>query len=246
MPVRAVIFDLSGTLVRFSPAAYQAVVTEMARVLSAPSYDFAQLWARIMDEAEARSAGTMEDDLDYALRALGVFTHLDQRQAALDLLFEFERHVLIPEKDAADLLEALRTAGLRTGLISNTVAVVARLWPESTLAPLIDAAVFSCEAGLRKPDRGIYEIAAERLRVTPGDCLYVGDGGAGELPGAILAGMTAVMLRRSDEGAGDDGLLSREPWAGPTITSLDLVLPWALQDRGTSPGPRTSRAKEAW
>ena len=46
--------------------------------------------------------------------------------------------------------------------------------------------------GLLKPDRQIYNLAMQRLDVSPDQCLYVGDGGSNELYGAKSAGMGTV------------------------------------------------------
>jgi putative hydrolase of the HAD superfamily len=54
------------------------------------------------------------------------------------------------------------------------------------------------------------------------ECLYVGDGGGGELTGARAAGMTAIMLRAGDWAA--NAAYSREDdWAGPALSSLAQV-----------------------
>ena len=46
--------------------------------------------------------------------------------------------------------------------------------------------------GLLKPYRQIYELAMQRLNVSPEECLFVGDGGSNELCGAKTAGMGTV------------------------------------------------------
>jgi putative hydrolase of the HAD superfamily len=61
---------------------------------------------------------------------------------------------------------------------------------------LFDTVLFSCEVKLKKPDRRIYELCAQRLGVEPDECLYVGNGGSDELAGARRAGMTPVLLTR--------------------------------------------------
>ena len=89
-----------------------------------------------------------------------------------------------------DLLDALRAAGHPLGLVSNATSETAEAWPESALAGRLDAAVFSCEIGLAKPDPAIYLAVADRLGVDPTECVFVGDGADGELAGAAAVGMT--------------------------------------------------------
>ena len=81
----------------------------------------------------------------------------------------------------------------------------------------MDATVFSCTEGLRKPDLAIYELAASRLGVDTSDCVFVGDGADGELDGASAAGMHAVLLRTDDTHP-------PEAWDGPVIQRLGDVL----------------------
>ena len=97
---------------------------------------------------------------------------------------------------------------------------VEEAWDETELASHLDEVVLSCTVGLTKPDPRIYELACERLEVSPGDCLFVGDGANDELAGAERVGMRAVCVlppgpRRADLargprlGADDQGLFPR-------------------------------------
>ena len=69
-------------------------------------------------------------------------------------------------------------------------------------------------------------MAAERLEVKPGECLYVGDGSSNELTGAAAAGMHSVLVRHPDEDNSGIHRVDYEgaKWEGPVITSLKEVL----------------------
>jgi len=67
-------------------------------------------------------------------------------------------------------------------------------WDDSPLAPLFDAALFSCHEKLMKPDAAMYLRATERLGVRPENCLFVGDGGSSEHEGANAVGMRTVLF----------------------------------------------------
>ncbi len=73
---------------------------------------------------------------------------------------------------------------------------------------------------MMKPNPGIYRLACERLRVEPSDCLFIGDGGSGELTGATNVGMDAVLIRAPDDTENGD----REDWHGTRISSVEEVL----------------------
>ena len=139
------------------------------------------------------------------------------------------RLVMTPRPDAVEVLSRLRESGHKTGLISDCSHEVPVVWPETALAPLIDVAVFSCSVGMRKPDPAIYRLAAERLRVRPEQCLFVGDGGSNELSGALEAGMHPVLIRL-DADSTEAHLARREEWNGPAVSSLREVLGIAAGD----------------
>ena len=112
---------------------------------------------------------------------------------------------------------------IKIGLISDCSSEVPLLWPETSLEPLIDVAIFSCEVKIRKPDSRIYQAACDGLALEPGDCLYVGDGGSHELSGAAQAGMHPVLIRVSAEGE-EPYRPGAEEWSGMKISSLQEVL----------------------
>ncbi|MBV8086462.1 MAG: HAD family hydrolase [Chloroflexi bacterium] len=124
-----------------------------------------------------------------------------------------------PRPDAEPTLTELHAGGLRVGLISECGAETAPLWRACSLAPLVDAAILSCQVGCRKPSPCIYQLACEALAVPAQQCLYVGDGSSQELTGARRAGMTAVQLRIDG-----DWPPGREAWTGLSIGTLSEVL----------------------
>ena len=225
MRYHAVIFDLFATLVDFSPRAHDQTLLTMASTLAFPHAAFASLWPQVLSLQEQGHHQTVEDSLAYVCQVLNV--QADDALIAQEarLYLDFQRGTLMtPRKQAIETLEHLRAAGYKTGLISNCPAVVKFVWPETSLASLIDGAVFSHEVDLRKPDPRIYQAACDRLGVAPHDCLYVGDGGGRELSGAMQVGMHAVLLRVPDEDVEDAQRLGREMWQGTTISTLHEVL----------------------
>ena len=109
---------------------------------------------------------------------------------------------------------------IRTGLISNCLGDTSYLWPSTPFASLFDASILSFEVGMVKPDPGIYRLACERLGVEPSECLFIGDGGSGELTGATDVGMDAVLIRAPDDTENGD----REDWQGVRVSSVSEVL----------------------
>lgn len=87
-----------------------------------------------------------------------------------------------------DAMSVARDKGLRTALMSN----VDELPPSADKwIDLFDTIVLSGEVGVAKPDPVIYLLAADRLRLTPEQCVFVDDLRSNVL-GAAATGMVGV------------------------------------------------------
>ena len=73
-------------------------------------------------------------------------------------------------------IRALRGSGIRTAIVTNNVREFGASWKAGlAFDELFDVVVDSCEAGLRKPDRRIYELALSRLGVAAEDAVFLDD-----------------------------------------------------------------------
>ncbi len=95
--------------------------------------------------------------------------------------------------DIIGVLKKLKDNDIKLGLISNADVIDCKYWNQSQLSPIFDDVIFSCNVGMLKPDRKIYELAMQHLNVLPSECLFVGDGGSNELYGAKSVGMKTVV-----------------------------------------------------
>lgn len=146
---------------------------------------------------------------DYAVRPLASRLHelfgadesLDEASAwalgtaFLKPIFAMAR----PDPQAVPLLEALRSRGIKTAIVSNTPwGSPADAWrAELTrhgLLDKVDAAVFCMDVGWRKPHRAPFDRALSLLEVAPADALFVGDDHRWDIVGAQNAGLRPVLL----------------------------------------------------
>ena len=214
MPVRAVIFDLWGTLVPIDPGPWRRTYKRIARALGVTPEDFRREWSRASDE---RTTGNIARSFRVACAALGVEVSEQETGWALSLRRSTLDQAFVLREDAVPTLRALRERGYLTALLTNCDSDVPDVCSRSPLAGMMDVEVFSCCEGLMKPDARIYRLAAERLGVPSSECLFVGDGASDELPGAEAIGMRAVLLQALD---------TSPPlgWTGTTISNLREVL----------------------
>ncbi len=224
MKYTAVIFDLFGTLIdNFSVQEYERTLLKMADALSVSPRDFAGLWRETFNDRMSGRFGTEEDNIEHICMMLGAKPPADSLKLAVEIRFDLTRRALAPRSGAVETLSALKAAGRRIGLVTDCTAEVPTLWPATPFASLVDVPVFSCAARMKKPDPRIYLLACERLEVSPGQCLYVGDGSSRELTGATEVGMKAVMIRVPYETT-DMHRIDAEEWNGLAISALNEVL----------------------
>jgi len=225
MSLRAVIFDLFGTLVdNFSVAEHRKVLGEMAEAVGAPAEEFAGLWMDTFGQRAAGAFSSVEGNIEYVCTALGVVPDQVGVANAARMRFELTQRSLGPRRDAVETLTQLRARRLKIGLISDCSAEVPALWPRTAFAPLVHAAVFSCQVRVKKPDPRIYLLACDRLGVKPEECLYVGDGSSRELSGAAAVGMKPVMVRVPYETTEATHRVDAEEWEGGKISALTEVV----------------------
>jgi putative hydrolase of the HAD superfamily len=88
-----------------------------------------------------------------------------------------------------ELIRAVRAAGLRTALLSNSWGGTE--YPRADFPSLFDAVVISGECGMRKPEAEIFRHAADLLGLPPEQCVFIDDIEA-NIAAAEACGMTGV------------------------------------------------------
>ena len=186
IPVRAVLFDLDGTL-HDRNATVQAWLGGHVERLSLP-VGYAQRFTEL-------------DDYGYRPKR-EVFPVLIQEFDLLhdseQLFQDFSAHLLTAPAlmpYAVDMLGELRTAGIRIGVVTNGWKDVQTACLKGCgLWPLVDDVVISKEVGLSKPDPRIYTLALERLGVSAAETWFVGDSPKNDVWGPQQVGMRAAFL----------------------------------------------------
>jgi putative hydrolase of the HAD superfamily len=198
--VRAVLFDLGNTLMCID----HALLAETLRRAGVPSEEEAVRRAEIrtrprIDAVLATSARREGREIMDALARLfldelaaGLSSDGNARAACLAAWPTLWRRV--PD-DARATLAALRSRGLRLGVVSNTPDGGARSrLAAASLLEALEFVVDSHEMGIEKPDPRIFAHAARAMALEPSACLYVGDLFSVDVVGARAAGMHAALI----------------------------------------------------
>jgi putative hydrolase of the HAD superfamily len=218
--IRAVVFDLFGTLVyEFPRADWDAWLDTVAAVLEADRDAFHGAWTATAIERQTGRLGDIEENIRTVAARAGAWPSDAQVTEAREARSEMYRRWFVPRPGAEEVLADLRAAGYPLALISMCAPDTPGMWRSSPLAGTVDVELFSSEVALRKPDAAIYLRACEALGVQGSECLYVGDGSYRELSGAAAVGMRAVLIRDPDESA-EMLRPDADDWEGETIASL--------------------------
>ena len=127
--------------------------------------------------------------------------------------------------DVIPTLDSLRQAGYRTSIVTNTPwGSPAHLWHEEIdrlgLGSRVDLVVCCDDVGWRKPAEPIFRYTMDKLNVSAGECVFVGDDTRWDIVGPQSVGMDAILIDRSATSSSPDY---------PVIRSLLELLP-LLQD----------------
>lgn len=207
-PIRAVFFDVGGTLIEPWPsvgAVYARVGTRHGFQADAGQMEsaFRSAWKQCKQRVAGRALGSSDK---HWWRHL-VFAALDRlsldpdpvRRTAYfeDLYDEFAR----PDAwrifdDVEETFARLRTQDVHVGAISNWDDRLRPLLASLKLADRFDSVTVSCEVGVEKPDGRIFATACHRAGASPAECLHIGDSMDEDAEGATAAGMRAIWIAR--------------------------------------------------
>lgn len=130
---------------------------------------------------------------------------------------------VVPFVDTIPLLEQLREAEYKLGIITNSMMP---MWMRDIeletyrMTGYFDVCLTSGDCGKIKPSPAIYRKALDLLKMTPEQALFVGDRPANDIAGAKNAGITSVLFTPPHLNRDLDGV---EP--DYTITNLTELLP---------------------
>ena len=219
MTLRAVLFDVDFTLARpgpeLGPEGYVRAGARHGLQLVPDRYDL----AREAAFTDLRRHPELEHDDEIWFR----FTEQIVRgmggdgptayDCAVEITRGWERHENFElYDDALPTLAAVRAAGLRIGLVSNSARDVAEFARHHALD--VDAGISSFHHGRTKPHASIFRAVLDLLDVEPADAAMVGDSIGDDIEGALALGMRAVLVDR-------DG---RHPDFSPRLESLEGLL----------------------
>ena len=203
--LKAVLFDLGGTLVDFAggdldsyrasflavaakhPDRYQEIVSAHTQYLLLRHKALVTLQEATFEEALNR---TLYDLSRTELRILLEELHEQ----------ELKRASLCSETQEA--LRSLHMRGMRMGLVSNNPfpsSILRLILTHFGIREYFEVVVSSADVAVRKPNPDIFFVALDAMHIAPCDALYVGDTIEKDVAGAKAAGMKAAWINRKSQ-----------------------------------------------
>jgi putative hydrolase of the HAD superfamily len=214
--VDAVLFDLYDTLVRPDSAALDAGRLALAQRAGVDVGRLRLEWQRTFPARSLGTLGSMEEQLAHMLAACDLAPGAAAIRELAELEYATWRDSVRPFPDTWPVLERLRGAGYRLGILSNCSCQAGAVIDSLGLRSLVDVAILSFEVGVMKPDAAMFRLAAARLGVAPGRALLVDDL-VENLDAASAVGLRTALIERY-EGAGE------QPSDHPRLASLDQLV----------------------
>jgi putative hydrolase of the HAD superfamily len=215
VPIRAVIFDLWGTLLADDLPAIERRGDVRARTaaetLRRLGFDYEERHVRKAFRAAANEHSRIHGegrDISAPERTFLYLRHLDDALPTLldDGGLEMMHTAILTTAakssrprtmdGATEALEAIRARGLLIGLVSNAGVtpgfVLREIMSSLGLLDYFGHTVFSDEVGLAKPSPEIFEHALDGLGVGPNEAAFVGDQPILDVLGARSAGLWSI------------------------------------------------------
>ncbi|RBM18733.1 HAD family hydrolase [Streptomyces sp. PT12] len=224
MPIDAVLFDFSGTLMRVEPAVSWVRAALRMTGRSLDDADVAR-YAAELESAGALPGGQSPRSIPPGLQGLwderdrDITHHRDlyvalSHQVPLPYpeLYDalYERHwdpaAWHPYPDAEPVLRELARRNVGVAVVSNIGWDVRPVFRAHGLDDLIATYALSFEHGIQKPDARLFAVACDALGVAPEHALMVGDDAVADA-GAAAIGCAVHLVRHRPVDQRPDGLL---------------------------------------
>jgi len=218
--IRACVFDAYGTLFDVNSAAERerAALGDLWHPL-AELWRGKQLqytWLRSLGGRHADFWQVTGDALDFAMASLDL-TDRSLRERLMNLYLELDAY---PE--VGETLARLKAAGFQLAILSNgSPDMLSAAVDKAGIAPLLDAVLSVEEAGVFKPHPSVYQLAVDRLGVSPGEICFVSSNGWDAFSASAF-GLRVAWCNRF--GQAEEHIPEPPDWTILTLTGLLDIL----------------------
>jgi putative hydrolase of the HAD superfamily len=212
--VKAVLFDLGGTLVNIDNSKDPLVMKKMLEDcgVNRSLKDVSKEWVKSWGQLNFREMATLLDEFWVrqnveVLRSLHVELNAEKLAKFIaSHWWDYAKVSLYP--DAQETLPRLKEEGLKVGLVTNGLqSDTDQILPKVGLKGFFDVVVVVDTLRKMKPDAQVFRYALEKIQTKPREAIFVGDEIETDYGGAKGCGLTAFLIDR--DGKFQDKSLNR-------------------------------------
>ena len=193
MSIKAVAFDYGGVIAFFQD---EQAIKDMAALAG---IDFSLMKKIYWDNRPIYDEGLV-DGIGFfksILADVGIFADPDLLEKLIVTDIESWSHV---NPKSEELIRELKERGIKVGMLSNMVPdFLSRIKAKLPVFDLMDTAVFSCDVGMVKPDKKIYQILLSRLGCQTDELVFFDDFDV-NAEAALALGIHAFLWKSPEEG----------------------------------------------
>jgi len=199
--LKAVLFDLDGTLVRTAPISeiFLRILRKHNIHVSLKVHE--GLFSEVAEmDLKYFKLPYMEFWRAYNLRILDRLRVQGDLERLADTLTEewWDNAELKVYPEVEDVLRLLRQMRLKTGIVSNGFQTdIHEILSRTGLKGKFDVTVGVDDVGKPKPHPEIFDYALKKLRIKPHEALFVGDNPKTDYKGAEAAGLKPLLIDRN-------------------------------------------------
>jgi len=188
--VQACVFDAYGTLFDFASAARKVLGDDTSFITLWRDKQLQYTWLRAAQERHADFWQVTGDALDFSLETT-IGLKISDRDRLMSLFLTLD-----PFPEVPNVLRKLKTAGMRTAILSNgSPAMLDAAVKAAKLEPLLDAVLSVEEVGVYKPHPKVYQLAVDRLAI-PASAICYQSSNSWDAYAASAFGMQVVWCNR--------------------------------------------------
>jgi putative hydrolase of the HAD superfamily len=190
MSYKAVGFDYGGVIGGLD-ASFSSFIEDLAKIMGISVDEITQQYFALNRKI---NCGEIRTWREFWQLFLGQFNRLDLVQEVDVMTTQFAKHLNIIDQRMLDLVDSLKSSGLKVGLLSNTSLERGKELRDLKVNTHFDVFLVSAEIRMMKPDGEAFMRLASELGVSPKEMVFIDDS-QGSLSAADQCGFTPILFK---------------------------------------------------
>ena len=241
MSIKGILFDFGNTLISIELDWEKVLplnIASLVRYLQSQNYpvDIEPFGKRFLELKNHKHQLGQKDLIEYTSvnilkEVLSEYNFHDVDvsilEKAVEAFFEPEKKLYPVIAGAHKVLQTLKDRGYKLALVSNASSgkLIYSAMEHLDFTKYFDVTIVSADIGFRKPHPKIFELALEKLHISPQEAVMIGDVPAYDIAGAKKLGMKSILVNYLESTEGKKNLTDIQPDAiAHKITDIPNII----------------------